>query len=245
MIRPMKALSNDQRRQVQELADALPEGSRKIESWPLDGDTEKEDRKLIKMQPPAILLTNPEMLHLSFLGWSSQWKNFLPRVRFIVVDEIHEYRGYFGTNFALLLRRFLLKLARSGCHPQLFLATATCSNPLEHAERLTGRRFSLVSAGQVIGPEQHFVFINPVGIPDFQFQEIYQLRISSAALGCMVVGLTTIIFCPSRKFTEDVTSKAKREAERRNINPDLIAPYRSGYTPEERRSIEDGLRRGT
>ena len=106
LLYPMKALSNDQRRQIDGLASALGSTSRRIDSWPFDGDTETEHRKLLKNNPPAILLTNPEMLHYSFLGWSDQWEKFLRKLRFIVVDEIHEYRGYFGTNMALLLRRF-------------------------------------------------------------------------------------------------------------------------------------------
>lgn len=244
MIHPMKALSNDQRRQIQDLSDALAGNSRQIDSWPFDGDTEQEHRKLLKDTPPAILLTNPEMLHYSFLGWADQWDRYLRNLKYIVIDEIHEYRGYFGTHFSFLLRRFLHKLHSLGVHPQLFLATATCANPKEHAENLTGRDVHLVSTTHRMRPERHFAFIDIRGIPDFRFLEIYQLRIARAALSCIQQNKSVICFCPSRKFAEEAAKKAKRDAKQWDISPNLIAPYRSGYTADERRSLEQGLRDG-
>ena len=114
LIYPMKAVANDQRRQLNDITKDF----KSVESWTFDGDTPQEHRSLLKSNPPNILLTNPEMLHFSFLGWADHWINFLKNLDFIVVDEIHEYRGFFGTNFALLLRRFLLKLSKMGCNPQ-------------------------------------------------------------------------------------------------------------------------------
>lgn len=244
MLHPMKALSNDQRRQFESLADALTgRGGRKLESWIFDGDTEQEHRKLIKMSPPALLLTNPEMLHLSFLGWQEQWFDFLKKVRLIIIDEIHEYRGYFGTNVALLLRRFLTKLHQLGVRPQVVLATATCGNAAEHAYRLTGRQCTLVRAGTAMRPERHFAFVEP-DIPDFHFHEIYRLRIARAALACAAHGLSTLIFCPSRRFAEETAIRAKEDAQKLGVDPEVVAPYRSGYEAELRRQIEDGLRSG-
>lgn len=237
MIYPMKALSNDQRRQLNDFS------IEHIDSWIFDGDTDQEYRKLLKATPPRILITNPDSLHFSFLGWAHQWNNFLHKIKFIVVDEIHEYRGYFGTNFALLLRRFLLKLSKQGAYPQLFLSTATCANPLEHAERLTGRSFSLVSARNKMHPTRELAFIIPK-IPDFNFIDIFQLRIARAALACLAKELSTIIFCPTRKFTEEAYKRACRDAEKYGLDPKVIASYRGGYKAEERREIEDGLRSG-
>jgi len=182
MVHPMKALSNDQRRQLESLASTLVgTPGRKIETWIFDGDTDKEHRELIKRAPPAVLLTNPEMLHLSFLGWNEQWERFLRSVRVLVIDEIHEYRGYFGTNVALLFRRFLAMLRQLGSRPQLILATATCGNAEEHAYCLTGRRCILVRARTAMRPERHFAFIEP-DIPDFHFHDIYRLRTARATL---------------------------------------------------------------
>jgi DEAD/DEAH box helicase domain-containing protein len=244
MVHPMKALSNDQRRQFDELAGSLEgAGNRRLESWIFDGDLDPEHRKLLKAHPPAVLFTNPEMLHQSFLGWQEQWVGFLSKLRFVILDEIHEYRGYFGTNVALLLRRFFARLGQLGVRPQVVLATATCGNAEEHAYRLTGRRCALVRATTAMRPERHFAFINP-DIPDFRFHEIYRLRIARAALACVAGDLSTLIFCPSRRFAEEAAIRAKRDALEYGIAPETIAPYRSGYEAELRREIEDGLRAG-
>jgi DEAD/DEAH box helicase domain-containing protein len=243
MLHPMKALSNDQRRQFEELAGAFG-GSRVLDSWLYDGDTEQEHRSILRKNPPAVLFTNPEMLHQSFLGWSEQWEKFLKNLRVVVIDEMHEYRGFFGTNAALLLRRFFRKLADLGATPQIILATATCANPIEHAERLTGRKnFQLVKAETTMRPERHFAFIKP-DIPDFKYHDIYKLRVVRAALACLKDGLTTIVFCPSRKFAESASVLAKKDAEKFELDPEVIKPYRSGYTSADRREIEDGLREG-
>ena len=243
LLHPMKALSNDQKRQIDELAGGLT-GQRKICCWPYDGDTEADYRSLLRKDPPAILLTNPEMLHLSFLWHADKHDAFLRGLCFIVIDEIHEYRGYFGSNVALLLRRFLEKLERIGNRPQLFLATATCANAKEHAERLTGRSCELVRAVGKMGPERHFAFINPHSIPDYQFYDIYRLRIARAGLACASLGLSTIVFCPSRKFAEDVCVVARRDADAHGVDPVKIVPYKSGLLAEKRREIEEGLRSG-
>lgn len=227
-IHPMKALSHDQRQQWEQIAGAC-NGSvkRPLESWIYDGDTEQEHRSQLRTNPPAVLFTTPEMLHASFLGWREQWERFLRGLKMIVLDEIHEYRGYFGTNVALLLRRSLALLEQYGVRPQLVLATATCGNAREHAERLTGRPCTLVQARSTARPQRHFAFIRP-GIPDYMYHDIYCLRIVRAALACMAQGLSTLIFCPTRRFVEEAAMRAKQEASKFGIDPERIAPYRSG-----------------
>jgi DEAD/DEAH box helicase domain-containing protein len=244
IIHPMKALSHDQRRQWEQIA-AVCNGSlrRPLDSWIYDGDTEQEDRALLRTNPPAVLFTNPEMLHASFLGWREQWERFLRGLKMIVLDEIHEYRGYFGTNVALLLRRSLALMEQYGVRPQLVLATATCGNAREHAERLTGRPCTLVRAGATARPQRHFAFIRP-GIPDYRYYDIYRLRIVRAVLACMSRGLNTLIFCPWRRFVEEAAIRAKQEAPQFGLDPERIAPYRSGYDAALRRQIEEGLRTG-
>ena len=101
MIYPMKALAFDQREQIEKLCEPL-----RIESYPYDGDTDKEHRDLLRKHPIPILLTNPEYLNMSFLAYKEQWEGFLRNLRYIIIDEMHEYRGFFGANMALLLRRF-------------------------------------------------------------------------------------------------------------------------------------------
>ena len=244
MLHPMKALSNDQRRQLEELTGGAPSNTRGIESWLYDGDTNQEHRKAIRDNPPAVLLTNPAMLHLSFLGYAEKWDHFLRNLQLIILDEMHEYRGFFGTNFSLLMRRFLNKLSSLGNSPQIILATATCANPVEHAQRLTGRdAFKLVQATNRMRPTRHFAFINPQ-ISDYHFIKIYRLRIARAALACLSRDLTTIVFCQSRTFAESVCKESQRDADKFGLDPDSIVPYRSGYSASERREIEEGLRNG-
>ena len=110
MIYPMKALAFDQREQ--KFCEPLG-----IESWPYDGDTLDEHKSAMRIAPPDILLTNPEYLNMSFLG-CDRWEDFLRKLQFVVIDEMHEYRGFFGSNMALLLRRFFLQLKRLGAEPR-------------------------------------------------------------------------------------------------------------------------------
>ena len=202
MVYSMKALANDQRLQLDSLCQAI--GKPQPESWLYDGDTPQDQRRLIRNNPPQILLTNPEMLHLSFLAHWEKWENYLRDLRFLVIDEIHEYRGYFGTNVAILFRRFLRKLNELGSKCQLVLASATCANPEEHAHRLTGRKPKLVLCNKGMRPTRTFVFINP-DLPSFDYYRIYLVRIASAALACLSKDLSVIVFCPTRRFAEDVS----------------------------------------
>lgn len=241
MVYPTKALANDQRAQLESLSRAF--GYNCPDSWMYDGDVPEEHRRALRKSPPPILLTNPEYLHLSFLGHCDKWHHFLKDLEFVVIDEIHEYRGFFGTNAGLLFRRFLYKLKQLGVSPRIVLSSATCANPLEHAFRLTGLNFSLISDASNMRPERHLLFVDP-DIPSYRFSDIFMLRVIRAALACLKMNLSTIVFCPTRKFVEEASRYAKNEARKFELDDECIVPYRSGYTAEERRSIEDGLRTG-
>lgn len=189
MIYPMKALAFDQREQIRNLCEKL-----KIASWTYDGDTSAEHKKLIRENSSAvqILLTNPEYLNTSFCGWHEKWTKFLQNLRYVIIDEMHEYRGFFGSNMSLLLRRFFLLLERVGASPQVFLSTATCANPREHAMALTGREnISLVSAKNVIRPRRHFIFVKPQ-IPAHRYLDILRLRAQNAALAALNDGARSV-----------------------------------------------------
>ena len=207
LLYPTKALALDQRGAIHEICGAI-KGGRKIESWPYDANVPKEERDAIRQAPPAILMTNPEYLNMSFLAHREQWtqNGFLTGLKYIVIDEMHEYRGFFGGNMALLLRRFLLHLNRIGVSPRIFMATATCANPEEHAQALTGRNLQLVSARDSLRPKREFTFINP-DILDYQYRDIFRLRIQNAALACLKEDLQTLVFCPSKKFIEEVYAR--------------------------------------
>lgn len=238
MIYPMKALAFDQRAQILKLCEPL-----EIDAWFFDGDTDKELRKILKSNSPRILMTNPETLNMSFLGWKDQWAAFLKNLQYVVIDEMHEYRGFFGGNMALLLRRFLLHLDRIGAFPRLFLSSATCENPKEHARNLTGRQVEVVSARGVLRPRRHFMFVRP-GIPDFKYRDILQRRVERAALAVMNQGLQALVFCPTKKFLEDAYRRCRASAEELKLNPEKISPFHADLKPDDRQDIQRRIKAG-
>ena len=238
LIYPMKSLAFDQREQILELCEPL-----NMESWFIDGDTDTQTRKVLKSNPPRILMTNPEFLNMSLLGWKEQWANFLPNLRYVVIDEMHEYRGFFGGNMALLLRRFFLHLDRVGVSPRLFLSTATCKNPQEHARNLTGKQVEVVSARGVLRPRRHFVFVNP-DIPDFKYWDILQRRVEQAALAVLVQGLQVLVFCPTKKFLEDAYRKCRTKAEELKLDPEKVSPFHADLKSDDRQDIQRKIKNG-
>ena len=241
MIYPMKALAYDQRMQIQGLCKILG-----IESWPYDGDTPEGEKKVIRENPTAvqILLTNPEYLNTAFLGWHEKWTKFLQNLRYVIIDEMHEYRGFFGSNMSLLLRRFFLSLERAGASPQVFLSTATCANPREHAVALTGREnVSLVSAKDVIRPRRHFIFVKPQ-IPDYRYLDILRLRAQNAALAALNDGLQVLVFCPSKRFLEDACRGCKGEAEKRGLENEKIVTFHADMRKDDRQKIQEKVKSG-
>ena len=244
MIYPMKALAFDQREQIRQICKPLG-----IESWPYDGDTGDDIRGLIRQNPPHILLTNPEYLNMSFLGSRESWDKhpegakLLRNLRYVVIDEMHEYRGFFGSNMALLLRRFFLYLNRIGARPQVFLSTATCANPQEHAHSLTGRNMEVVSARDVLRPKRNFLFVNPE-IRDFRYWDILRLRIEQAALTALAEGLQVLVFCPTKRFLEAAFSNCRRAATERGLNPEQISAFHADLKPDHRQHIQESIKAG-
>ena len=244
MIYPMKALAFDQREQIRALCEPL-----RIDSWPYDGDTDDSEKEQIRKQPPHILLTNPEYLNMSFLGQRKAWNKhaggalFLRNLRYVVIDEMHEYRGFFGSNMALLLRRFFLHLDRINAHPQVFLSTATCANPQEHANALTGRNVELVSARGTLRPRRSFVFVQPE-IPDFRYWDILRHRIEQAAVAALAEGLHVLIFCPTKKFLEEAFGNARHRAGDEGLNPFEISAYHADLKSNDRQDIQGQIKSG-
>ena len=236
MIYPMKALAFDQREQIRSLCAPLS-----IQSWTYDGDTDEEHKKALRTNPPHILLTNPEYLNTSFLGYRDLWDGFLRNLRYVVIDEMHEYRGFFGGNMALLLRRFFRHLHRLGVSPQIFLSTATCANPQEHAKSLTGRTVEVVSARNTLRPERRFAFVKP-DIPDYRYRDILRLRVEQAALAALENGLQTLVFCPTKKFLEEAFGKCRSEAASKGLDPDRIVAYHADLKAERRVDIQRSIK---
>lgn len=248
MVYPTKALSLDQREQLMQLTDEMP--NRPIQSWWYDGDTSQEERTLIRQNPFEIVFTNPDMLHRSFLGHAEKWISFFEGLRWIIVDEIHEYRGYFGSNVSMILRRLLHHLAARGIKPQLFLSSATCANAGEHARNLTGLDFEEVDATSSMRPRRSFFFIRP-DIPDFKYWDILQLRTVNAGLACLATGRSVLAFCPTRKFAEHCHRTAIQEVTKRQekgdadgLDPSAIKVFRAGLSTDDRHEIQKGLKSG-
>ena len=245
LLYPMKAVAYDQRRQIDKICRAA--GGR-LESWHYDGNTDTESKAIMRQNPPRILMTNPEYLHQSFLAYGKNGKawetnGFLRNLKFLVIDEIHEYRGYFGTHVSLLLRRFLLRLSRLGAHPQLFLCSATCANPKEHAELLTGQSFVLESARDSLRPKRHFAFINP-RIPDYNFYDIFRRRIVLAALACFSIDRSVLVFCPSIRFAEKAFQEARRDAANHGLDEDKISLFKADLLAEDKESVQERMQSG-
>ena len=247
MIYPTKALALDQRDQLSRLTGEMP--GPEIQSWWYDGDTDREHRAVLRKHPPSILITNPDMLHNSFLGHSEQWTEFYKGLKWVIVDEMHEYRGYFGSNVSMILRRFSCHLASLGIRPQFFLSSATCANAMEHAENLTGLEFVEVNASSAMRPQREFVFVQP-DIPAYQYWDILQVRTVLAGLACVADGKSVLAFCPTRKFAEACYPIAMRELEKHEeqkepiVDRNAVKVFRAGLSVEERHAVQEGLKRG-
>ncbi|MBD3867698.1 MAG: DEAD/DEAH box helicase [Acidobacteria bacterium] len=229
---PTKALAQDQIAGLRKLAMAAsPLNPPSFEIY--DGDTTQHQRKKIRADPPNVLITNPDMLHFSLLANHQSWEPFLRNLKWVVLDELHVYRGMFGAHVHHVLRR-LKRLAGGGKPPRIVAASATIGNPEEFAGTLTGETFTAVTASGAAGAERHVMFLNPVMVSPYTVA----VRVVAAAAKA---GLRTIAFTKARRITELLHTWLVRQ------EPELagqVAPYRAGYLPEERRRIEERLFRG-
>lgn len=238
---PTNALVNDQARGLRSLLGSIAGGPA---AGVLTGATDTETRRAYRSQPPQLLLTNPEMLHLSLLGQHRYWHRYLRGLRFIVLDEMHMYRGLFGAHMAMVIRRLLRVAALYGAKPQLVACSATIGNPGEMAERITGRPFVVVEgSGAARGPRQ-FMIWRPQLIRGSRNGERADPQAEAVNLFCRMVseGLGSILFALTRRGAETMLIQA-----RERLGPVLaerVAPYRSGYSPEQRRQVEERLKSG-
>ena len=235
MIYPMKALAFDQKEQVEKYGKLL-----RLQANAYDGDTPKQIKDMLRKNPPPILLTNPEYLNTSFLAWQDKWEAFLRKLHYVVIDEMHTYRGFFGGNMALLLRRFFLQLERIGANPRIFLSTATCDNPVEHARNLTGRDVTLVSARDVLRPKRHFLFVKP-DLPGIRYWDELRERVEQAALSALSMDSQTLVFCPSKRFLESALLNCRRKAKDGGLDPKRISAYHADLKNRDRQRIQKKL----
>ncbi len=238
MIYPMKALALDQLLQLWELTAPLG-----MDAFTYDGDTDSNEKAKMSKNPPHILLTNPEYLNMSFLAYQDKWKKFLLRLKYVVIDEMHLYRGYFGCNMALLLRRFFRHLKRLGVSPRVFLSTATCENPQEHAENLLGREVEMVSARDSFRPKRHFVFVKPDTTGSKPI-DIHRKRVVNAALAAMKEKLQTLIFCPTKRYLENAVKECKKKAKEMGMDPDRAVTFHADMKAQDKQEIQKKIQDG-
>lgn len=227
---PLKALTQDQIKTFRKLAASMENGPT-AEIY--DGDTTSYRRRKIKEAPPNAIFTNPEMLHLGFLPYHHNWEGFFGKLKYIIVDEVHTYRGVMGSHMAWVFARLLRVCRYYGSDPQFVMCSATIANPRDLACRLTGRDFKLVEKSTAPRGARHVVFMNPQTGPAQT-----AIMLLKAALAR---GLRTIVYTQSRKMTELISMWA---SERAGEFKDKISAYRAGYLPEERREIETKLASG-
>ncbi|MGH2957742.1 MAG: DEAD/DEAH box helicase, partial [Solirubrobacterales bacterium] len=237
---PTKALAQDQARKLDELR---PPGLREAI---YDGDTPREDRPSIRRRA-NLVLTNPDMLNIGVLPHHKRWGDFLANLGWVVVDEAHTYRGVFGSHVANVLRR-LRRVARLyGSEPRFVLTSATIANPTELAERLTGLPFELLDDDGAPRAGREIAMWNPPVI-DEHTQTRRSPVSETADLLCELIsrGVRTICFMRSRRGIELINRFAsmKLAEDGRGDLADRIAPYRAGYTPQQRREIESQLASG-
>ena len=230
---PLKALAQDQLRAIQELASMLPE-----ELVPAaaiyDGDTTAYKRKKLRDRPPNILISNPDMLHLSMLGYHSAWSGFFTRLTHVILDEVHTYRGIFGSHMAWVLRRLQRICAYYGSRPQFILSSATVANPDELARDLLGEEATVISKSGAPRAKRNFIFLNPLDSAATAASQLIEASLKR--------GLRTIVYTQSRKLTELVSIWTQQRLGKLS---NKLTSYRAGYLPEERREIEARLSDGS
>jgi DEAD/DEAH box helicase domain-containing protein len=239
---PTKALAQDQVRGLRRLADSHPELADLVRCGTYDGDTPGPTRRKLRREA-NVIMSNPDMLHQGILPYHSRWGSFFADLDFVVVDEIHSYRGIFGSNVANVLRRLNRICRHYGSSPTYVCCSATIANPAELAERLIGMPVQLVDQdGSPRGPKR-FVLWNPPYIDTGKMER----RSSNEEGHRLLVSLLrkkvqSIAFARTRIVAELLYKYTAEALEK--LNPSLaeaVRPYRAGYLPEERREIERQL----
>jgi DEAD/DEAH box helicase domain-containing protein len=238
---PTKALAQDQLAELQDLSGRLED---RFGVFTYDGDTPSDARKAIR-ERGQIVLSNPDMLHAGILPHHTRWMRLFENLRYIVLDELHTYRGVFGSHVANVLRR-LARIARyHGSEPQFICSSATIANPGELAARLAEKPFETIEKSGAPGGEKFIVFYNPpvvnrnLGIRRSYINEAYRV-----AQEFLSRGLQAIVFANSRLHTEVLLTYLRRANPAAAGAAETTRGYRGGYLPGERREIERGLREG-
>ena len=235
---PTKALSQDQLAELYDLIERLEEN---IKTHTYDGDTPVDARKNIR-KSGHIVVTNPDMLHSGILPHHTKWVKLFENLEYVVIDEIHNYRGVFGSNVANVIRRLKRICKFYGSNPRFIAASATIANPRQHAEKLLGEAIELVDKnGAPRGPKDIVFYNPPVVNRQLGIRRSYIMEARELARLLLENDIKTILFTRSRLRTEILLSYLKENFKNKKQQ---IRGYRGGYLPNERRKIEKGLREG-
>jgi DEAD/DEAH box helicase domain-containing protein len=258
---PIKALAQDQLAELHALAELVGacaareapegragqqsrEGDTSIGVFTYDGDTPSDARRAIRGKA-HVVLSNPDMVHSGILPHHPRWAKLFENLRFVIVDELHAYRGVFGSHLANILRRLQRICRHYGSDPVFICSSATIANPRELAEALTGRRFELVEKSGAPRGEKFFLFVNPPVVnAQLGIRRSYLSEARRVALEFLRHNLQIILFAQSRLSVEILTTYLKDAFHGPPGAADVIRGYRGGYLPNRRREIERGLRDG-
>ncbi len=209
-----------------------------------DGDTPSDARRAIRGKA-HVVLSNPDMLHSGILPHHPRWAKLFENLKFVVIDELHAYRGVFGSHLSNILRRLRRVCQHYGSDPIFICSSATIANPRELAEGLTGRPFELIDRSGAPRGEKFFLFVNPPVVnAQLGIRRSYLSEARRVALEFLKHNLQLILFAQSRLATEILTTYLKDAYQGPPGSADVIRGYRGGYLPNRRREIERGLRDG-
>jgi len=243
---PTKALAQDQVAELSELNRSGRTGAPElgVKAFTFDGDTPGDARKAVRTRGD-IVLSNPDMLHQAILPHHTKWAQFFESLAFIVVDELHSYRGVFGAHVANVFRRLNRVCRFYGAAPRFIFASATIANPDELASKLIGERVVAVTDSGAPRGARHLLLWNPPVIdPDLGVRASARSQTTRIARAATRAGLKNIVFARSRLMVEVITKYLKDVFDRDPRRPPRVLAYRGGYLPSERRSTERALRAG-
>jgi DEAD/DEAH box helicase domain-containing protein len=243
---PTKALAQDQLAELHELAELIQaREAGQIGVFTYDGDTPQDARKAIRGRA-HVVLSNPDMLHSGVLPHHPRWAKLFENLRFVVIDELHAYRGVFGSHLTNVVRRLRRICRHYGSTPTFICSSATIANPRQLAERLVEQPFELVEENGAPRGEKAFLFVNPPVVnQQLGIRRSYLSETRRVAGEFLKRGLQLIVFAQSRLSTEILTTYLKDDFDGPPGTKEQIRGYRGGYLPQRRREIEKGLREGS
>ncbi|WP_295580367.1 DEAD/DEAH box helicase [uncultured Lamprocystis sp.] len=242
---PTKALAQDQVAELTDLGRALTAaGGTGIRAYTFDGDTPGDARKAVRTGGDLVL-SNPDMLHQAILPHHTKWAQFFEGLAFVVVDELHSYRGVFGSHVANVFRRLRRICRFYGVSPTFIFTSATIANPAELAQRLCGEPVTAITRSGAPQGERYLLLWNPPVInPDLGIRASARSQTTRIARMAVKSGLKAIVFARSRLMVEVITKYLKDVFDKDPRRPPRVLAYRGGYLPSDRRAAEQALRAG-